>query len=243
MRLADARLTGPKVRLPLSPSARTLIRVLILTVGTLVMATISRPAAAQQSTEVALTIGLTPDTARNGHRNPQIRVRNLLLDERLLSMLRSGFPLRMHFRAELWRSRSGWFDVLVRPVEWDVVVRHEPLLDQYAVNTIMPGRARENRYTGVDSLSRALNAVLYQIAFRTSQPGEYYYTASIQVSTLSDSDLDELERFLRGDPGPGGAEGRDFGDAVGRGATRLLLKLAGLPSLRAEGRGPRFRVR
>ncbi|MEO8295751.1 MAG: DUF4390 domain-containing protein [Gemmatimonadota bacterium] len=196
-----------------------------------------------QSAEVALTVGLTPDTARSGHRNPQIRVRNLLRDDRLISMLRSGFPLRMHFRAELWRSRSGWFDVLVRPVEWDVVVRHEPLLDQYAVNTIMPGRTRENRYTGLDSLARALDAVLYQISFRATQSGEFYYTAEIQVSTLSDSDLDELEHFLRGDPGPGPAEGRDFGDVVGRGATRLLLKLAGLPSLRAEGRGERFRVR
>jgi hypothetical protein len=30
---------------------------------------------------------------------------------------------------------------------------------------------------------------------------------------------------------------------VGRGATRLLLKLAGLPSVRVEGRSGRFRVR
>jgi hypothetical protein len=158
-------------------------------------------------------------------------------------MLGSGFPLRMHYRVELWRSRSGWFDAFERAVEWDVVVRHEPLLDQYAVNTIMPGRTRENRYAGLAPLTEALDGVAFQIAFRVTERGDYYYNASLQVSTLSDSDLDELERFLRGELGPAASEGRDFGDAVGRGATRLLLKLAGLPSVRVEGRSSRFRVR
>jgi hypothetical protein len=198
---------------------------------------------AQQPRAATLTVGLSPDTARNGRRDPQVRARSLLSDPRLISMLSSGFPLRMHYRVELWRSRSGWFDAFQRTVEWDVVVRHQPLLDQYAVNTIMPGRTRENRYTGLATLADALDGVAFQIAFRATERGEYYYNASLQVSTLSDSDLDELERFLRGDLGPAASEGRDFGDAVGRGATRLLLKLAGLPSVRVEGRSGRFRVR
>jgi Domain of unknown function (DUF4390) len=199
---------------------------------------------AGQDRAVRVTVALTPDTAPSGQRNPEVRTTSgLLEEERWVTMLRSGFPLRMHYRVEMWRSRSAWFDDLVRQVEWDVVVRHEPLLDQYAVNTIMPGRARENRYTGIDPLARALEAVVYQIAFRPSGPGEYYYIASLQVSTLSDSDLDELERFLRGDLGPAASEGRDLGDALGRGATRVLLKLAGVPSLRIEGRSGRFRIK
>ncbi|MEP7326835.1 MAG: DUF4390 domain-containing protein [Gemmatimonadota bacterium] len=199
---------------------------------------------AGQDREVRVTVVLTPDTTRSGQRNPEVRTTSGLLEEdRWITMLRSGFPLRMHYRVEMWRSRRGWFDDLVRQVEWDVVVRHEPLLDQYAVNTIMPGQARENRYTGIDPLARALEAVVYRIAFRPPGPGEYYYVASLQVSTLSDSDLDELERFLRGDLGPAASEGRDLGDALGRGATRVLLKLAGVPSLRLEGRSERFRVK
>jgi hypothetical protein len=207
------------------------------------LAAMSAPLPAQQQPQVALTVGLSADTARAGGRDPLVRTQHLLTDSRLLSMLRSGFPLRMHYRVELWRSRSGWFDAFQRAVEWDVVVRHEPLLDQYAVNTIMPGRTRENRYAGLPLLAQALDGVAYQISFRVTDDGEYYYTSSLQVSTLSDSDLDELERFLRGDLGPAASEGRDFGDAVGRGATRLLLKLAGLPSLQVEGRSSRFRVR
>ena len=214
---------------------RTALAILLLAGGTGVLA--------GQSRDVRVNVLLTPDTAAGGHRNPMVRTSGLLEDDRWISMLRSGFPLRMHYRVEMWHSKSAWFDDLVRQVEWDVVVRHEPLLDQYAVNTIMPGRTRENRYTGVEPLAQALDGVLYQIAFRKPGAGQHYYNASLQVSTLSDSDLDELERFLRGDLGPAASEGRDFGSAVGRGATRLLLKLAGLPSLRIEGRSERFRVR
>ncbi|HEV8123651.1 MAG TPA: DUF4390 domain-containing protein [Gemmatimonadales bacterium] len=215
----------------------------ILALGVGLALGIAGPLASQDGV-VRVSVALTPDTAQSGQRNPEVRTSAGLLEEdRWVSMLRSGFPLRMHYRVEIWRSRSAWFDDLVRQVEWDVVVRHEPLLDQYAVNTIMPGRARENRYTGIDPLARALEAVVYRIAFRPPPPGEYYYVASLQVSTLSDSDLDELERFLRGDLGPAASEGRDLGDALGRGATRVLLKLAGVPSLRIEGRSERFRVK
>lgn len=221
------------------PSRVRLIILAMMVVG----AVSAPPARAQEPRAVALTVGLSPDTARSGRRDPLIRARYLISDPRLTSMLASGFPLRMHYRVELWRSRSGWFDAFERAVEWDVVVRHEPLLDQYAVNTIMPGRTRENRYAGLASLGEALDGVAFQIAFRGTQPGNYYYNASLQVSTLSDSDLDELESFLRGDLGPAASEGRDFGDAVGRGATRLLLKLAGLPSVRVEGRSGRFQIR
>jgi hypothetical protein len=63
------------------------------------------------------------------------------------------------------------------------------------------------------------------------------------VSTLSDSDLDELERFLAGDLGRAAESGENLGDALGRGATRFLLRLAGLPSLRLEARSERFSVR
>ena len=216
---------------------------LIILAMMVISVALSRAAGAQQPRAAGLTVALSPDTARNGRRDPLIRAQFLLSDPRLLSMLSSGFPLRMHYRAELWRSRSGWFDAFERTVEWDVVVRHEPLLDQYAVNTIMPGRTRENRYTGIETLTSAIDGVAFQIAFRVTERGDYYYNASLQVSTLSDSDLDELERFLRGDLGPAASEGRDFGEAVGRGATRLLLKLAGLPSVRVEGRSGRFRVR
>ena len=196
-----------------------------------------------QTAPVRLQVALTQDSTARGARAPVVRSENLLASEsRWLAALRSGLPVRLHYRVEVWRSRDGWFDNFAQQVEWDVVVRHEPLLDQYTLLTLVGPRRQERRYATLDALGAAL-AFAYQVNVRPDEPGGYYYAASLQVSTLSDSDLDELKRFLAGgmeDATPG-SEG--IGDAVGRGATRFLLRLAGLPSLRLEARSPRFMVR
>ena len=209
----------------------------------IVLGTLPGPARLEaQDRGVRLEIRLATDSAADGARNPIVRSENLLGDDRWLGALRSGLPVRLHYRLEVWRSREGWFDLFARQTEWDVVVRHEPLLDQYTLLTVTGSRVQERRYATIDALNAALG-FSYQVNVRPRIRGEYYYAATLEISTLSDSDLDELERFLEGDLGgvPQSREG--IGDALGRGATRLLLRLAGLPSLRLEARTRAFRVR
>ena len=204
--------------------------------------TLPRSAAAQAPQSVRLTVRLAVDSTVTGSRAPVVRSENLLGDGRWLAALRSGLPVRLHYRVEVWRSRGGWFDAFERQAEWDVVLRHEPLLDQYTVLTLVGERAQERRYATLDALSAAL-AFAYQVSVRPAQTGRYYYTASMEISTLSDSDLDELQRFLDGDLGDVAQGKEGVGDALGRGATRFLLRLAGLPSLRLEVRSSTFDVR
>jgi Domain of unknown function (DUF4390) len=200
------------------------------------------PSAAQDTASVSLEVRLAADSDGDGARAPIVRSRNLLADSRWLSALRSGLPVRLHYRVEVWRSKPGWFDAFIRQAEWDVVMRHEPLLDQYTMLTLVGGRAQERRYATLDALSAALGFA-YQVNVLPTDAGRYYYAASVQVSTLSDTDLDELERFLAGDLGEMARGKESIGDAMGRGATRFLLRLAGLPTLRLEARSPEFRVR
>ena len=197
---------------------------------------------AQAPEAVRLTVRLSADSTPAGSRAPIVRSENLLGDGRWLTALRSGLPVRLHYRVEVWRSRGGWFDAFERQAEWDVVLRHEPLLDQYTVLTLVGGRAQERRYATVDALTAAL-AFAYQVNVRPLQAGKFYYAASLEISTLSDSDLDELQRFLEGDLDEVAQGKEGVGDAVGRGATRFLLRLAGLPSLRLEVRSLTFDVR
>ncbi len=190
-----------------------------------------------------LHVTLAQDSSLRGSRAPVVRSENLLTPEsRWLLALRSGLPVRLHYRVEVWRSREGWFDNFGRQVEWVIVVRHEPLLDQYTLFTLVGSRRQERRYATLDALGAAL-AFAYQINMRPEEEGSYYYAASLQVSTLSDSDLDELERFLAGEVDRPERGAESFGDALGRGTTRFLLRLAGLPSMRLEARSPRFGVR
>lgn len=195
---------------------------------------------AQELPAVNLEVRLTPPSA-SGSRTPIVQSKNLLSDERWVSALRSGLPVRLHYRLEVWRSREGWFDNFERQTQWDVVVRHEPLLDQYSLITIIAGRGQERRYATLDALSAALG-FSFQVNVKPAQSGRYYYAANLEISTLSDSDLDELRRFLEGDPD--GVGGKDkVGDVLGRGATRLLLRIAGLPTLRLEARSQSFEIR
>ena len=213
----------------------------VLLLLALLAVTLPGEARAQTGNAVRLEVRLTPDTADNGARAPVVRSENLLGDGRWLSTLRSGLPVRLHYRIEVWRSRDGWLDELTRQVYWDVVVRHEPLLDQYTMLTIFGSRVQERRYATLDALTAAL-AFAYQINVSPAGRGNYYYSATLEVSTLSDDDLDELERFLEGDLSEARGQG-GVGDALERGATRFLLRLAGLPSLRLEARTRRFTIR
>ena len=201
------------------------------------------PLQAQDAADVRLRVSLARDSALSGSRSPIVRSENMLAaNSRWLSALRSGLPVRLHYRVEVWRSRGAWFDTFERQAEWDVLVRHEPLLDQYTLLTFVGAARQERRYATLDALGAAL-AFAYQVNVRPIEAGRYYYAASLQVSTLSDSDLDELDRFLAGDLDGNAERGEDLGDALGRGATRFLLRLAGLPSLRLEARSQHFSVR
>lgn len=216
--------------------ARRLVAVLALALAG------AREAPAQETGGVRLHVALAPDSVANAAPAPIVRSENLLEDDRWLTALRSGLPVRLHYRVEVWRSREGWFDTFEREATWDVVLQHEPLLDQYSLLTIVAGRAQERRYATIDALTAALG-FSFQVNVRPTQPGRYYYTASLQISTLSDTDLDELRRFLEGDLGEVAQGGSRLGSALGRGATRFLLRLAGLPALRLEARTDKFEAR
>ena len=122
-------------------------RSLTLALLTLLALAAGRPAPVlgQGTGPIRLTVRLSPDSTLAGSRAPIVRSENLLSDGRWLAALRSGLPVRLHYRVEVWRSRGGWFDAFERQAEWDVVLRHEPLLDQYTVLTLVGGRVLEGR--------------------------------------------------------------------------------------------------
>lgn len=211
-------------------------------VRVLVLAALALAAAPPLAAQVKLSVSLTAESPGSVGQLPEARLTGLLQDERWTSALLSGLPLRLHYRLELWRARASWFDAAVRSVEWDVVVRREPLLDQYSVTTVLLGRTRQQRYADLAALGTALG-VAYRIAVRPSEKGDYYFVATLSVSTLSDADLDEMDRVLRGEAGAATDDNGSLGDAVGRSARRMLLRVAGLPIMRLDGRSRTFGVK
>ena len=169
---------------------------------------------------------------------PRVRSTALLADGKFVGLMRSGFPLRLHYRLELWRVRTSWFDQFVREVSWDAVARNDPLADDFVL--VRQGGA-VSRYATPDELATALD-IPYTITVRPANAGRYYFVARLEVTTLNDTDLQELSRWLSGDVGPVVSGEGSFGEALARGAQRVLVRLAGLPRQRLEARSPTFRT-
>lgn len=185
------------------------------------------PAAAQTPT---LTVTLRSAV-------PRIQSTGLLGDGQFVALMRSGFPLRLHYSLELWKVRAGWFDQFVRDVPWDAVARHDPLADDFVL--IRTGGS-VTRYATPEALAGAL-AIPYTVPLRPSGSGRFYFLCRLEVTTLNDTDLEELSRWLRGDVGPAVSGEGNLGRALARGAERVLVRIAGLPRQRLEARSPTFR--
>ena len=169
---------------------------------------------------------------------PRVRSGGLLSDGKFVGLMRSGFPLRLHYRLELWRVRASWFDQFVREASWDAVARHDPLADDFML--IRQGGG-VSRYATPEELAHALE-IPYTVTLRPNGEGRFYFLARLEVTTLNDTDLQELSRWLSGDVGPAVSGEGSLGEALARGAQRVLVRLAGLPRQRLEARSPTFRI-
>jgi hypothetical protein len=125
----------------------------------------------------------------------------------------------------------------MRETAWDVVVQYDPLADDFVL--VRTGGIA-TRYARVDALALALQ-VPYKVTLSPKGAGHYYYLCRLEVSTLNDTDLQEVQRWLKGDVSPAVTGGGDLTNAVVRGAQRMLVRIAGLPRLTLEGRSGTFK--
>jgi hypothetical protein len=168
---------------------------------------------------------------------PRLIVTGVLQDPALEEAVRSGLPLRMRFTVELWRDR--FFDGLVGEARWTAVLAFEPLERRFLAGFTADSLDPHTSY----SAARASLERDYTPDLRPQAPGRYYYIATLEIETLSLSDLDELERWLSGELRPAVRGGRSVGGALGSGVKRLLIRVLDLPARRFQARSERFLVR
>ena len=204
------------------------------------LAAAAAPLRAQRA--APLELQLPPPAARLAE-GPLVRSVGVLADAQLRDLLRNGFPARLHYRVELW-SVGGLFNDLERAVEWNVVVRHDPLDDAYRVARFDGDRvAQLGRYPEFrDAQAAAERSFRAPIAPRR-RGRSYYYAVVLDVETLSLSDLNEVERWLKGELRPAVRGERNPGTAVTRGMRTLVVRLLGGDSRRYELRSPTFAPR
>ena len=191
-----------------------------------------------QTPRVNLSVRLSPDSMPNGARRPWIQIRNLIPDPTWSEALDKTFPVRLEFRVEIWRGRDGWIDDFQRATEWNVVIQREPLQDVYRVTRILLSGPEEFRFATRDELDAWIRQV-NQIDVVPRGSGSFYYNVTLRISALSDEDMEELERFLSGDPNAP----KHQTSALIRAIRGFFLRMAGLPQQTLEARSDRFTVR
>ncbi|MGH7713615.1 MAG: DUF4390 domain-containing protein [Gemmatimonadaceae bacterium] len=176
---------------------------------------------------------------------PVVRAVGVVADTAMLMLVRSGFPMRLHYRVELWAARR-LFDNVLALAEWYVVVRYEALDEQYRVfrvdSTGDSGRVRQlGVFSRVSDAAAEVERPMRVSLVASQRATRQYYRAVLTVETLSNNDLDEMERWLRGELRPAVRGERNAGTAVGRGVRRVLVRLLG-EVRNLEARTPSFRV-
>jgi hypothetical protein len=190
--------------------------------------------AGEAAAQSSLTVTADPNADHRG----VLRVRDILADDELEDAIRSGLPLRLRFRVELWR--DAIFDDLISTEQWTAVLTFDPLSELYVVRS-RADAPRARAFTEF-AAARAVVETAYPVSLRPQRRGRYYYTGSVDIETLSLSDLEELERWLKGELQPAVSGDRSLPGAIGQGARRLFIRVLSLPERRLEARSERFRV-
>lgn len=135
---------------------------------------------------------------------PSVSSDGLLSDPKTREHVRNGFPARIHYRMELWR-KGNVFDDLAGRSEWDVLVSYEPTTQRYRViRRSIDDRIRED-FGALGSLTSAEAEIgkPFKAPIHPNRSGRYYYNLIVDVQTLTESDLDALQQWLRGPDAPG----------------------------------------
>lgn len=188
----------------------------------------------------ALEVALPP-SASLGEEGPAIRALNVLSERNVRDLLRNGFPARLHFRAELW-STNGPFNSRLRATEWYVVVRYDALRERYeAVRLVGDSVVQLGRFALLNEAVQELEKVYRPRIAGEKGHGRQYYNVTLELEMMSVSDLDEVERWLRGEFRPAVRGERNPGTALGRGMRTLLVRLLGGETRTIETRSKTFR--
>jgi len=195
----------------------------------LVLATAMAPrVAAQQlpAPEPTLDVVLPADSLR-GTIAPAVVSTRMLEDRTTRELLHSGFPARLKYRLEIWEART-LFDSRLRSVEWDVIVRYDPLAKHYTVSRITERVTPLGTFADLrDAQEMTARPFVPDIAPPTDHKRRYYYFASLEVEMLSVSDIGEVERWLKGEATPAIEGKQNAGTALGRGIQTLFTRMLG----------------
>ncbi|MGV3710593.1 MAG: hypothetical protein ACO1Q7_17315 [Gemmatimonas sp.] len=171
-----------------------------------------------------------------------VAMTGLLADKAFDKLMRGGFSVRVHFKAELWRSRR-FLDEISAESEWDMIVRFDAFDKTYEVARIVgdsivvmgPYRKLED--------AQLVAERPYAMALPKPPRGrESYINVLADIQAMDITDLDELMGWLRGEARPA-VQGKKNPTTVVGGALRSIgSRLLGAEVRHVEQRTRAFKL-
>lgn len=169
-------------------------------------------------------------------------ITGVLADKSFDKLMRSGFPVRVHVKAELWRSRT-LLDEITAETEWEFFIRFDTFDAEYEVvrivdQTIMP----LGRFEKLEDAQRASEAP-FALRLPTPPRGRsVYIQVQADVQTIDMSDLDELMGWLRGEARPAVQGKKNPTSVVGGAFKSITSRLLGGQVRHLDGRTKPFKL-
>ncbi|HUQ48234.1 MAG TPA: hypothetical protein VM053_08335 [Gemmatimonadaceae bacterium] len=194
--------------------------------------------AAAQKPQLALVL---PEQSALATEPPSVRSASLITDGAMLNLVRNGFPAHLHYRLERW-STGGFFDDITAQAEWDAVVRYDALGKVFQVFRVLGKKTTSlGSFSDIAAAEAALDAPFPAPISLPKRGKKAYYNLTLDVETLSLTELDEVEQWLRGEMKPAVRGKKNPGTAVGRGVRTVMVRLLGGEKRRYEARSGTFR--
>jgi hypothetical protein len=177
-----------------------------------------------QSARVDLTL---PAAAELATQPPTVRTIGVLSAGRTPELIRNGFPARLHYKLERWAAGTFVNDVKATS-EWELIAEYDPLAKTYKViRATSQGATVLGEYSDLAAADTKL-AEPYPAPISPPRRGaKSYYVLSLNVEAMSLGDLDEVQRWLRGELRPTVRGRRNPGTAVSSGIRTLFVRILG----------------
>ncbi|MDQ6737396.1 MAG: hypothetical protein M3Z30_06825 [Gemmatimonadota bacterium] len=158
---------------------------------------------------------------------PAVRTNGVLSAGRTAELIRNGFPARLHYKLERWAAGTFVNDVKATG-EWEVIAQYDPLAKTYKlVRATTRSAATLGTYADLADADVRLAEPFTAPVAPPKRGEKSYYVLTLDVEAMSLSDLDEVQRWLRGELRPAVRGRRDPGAAVSSGVRTLIVRILG----------------
>ena len=174
---------------------------------------------------------------------PLVLATNMLSSPRSREPLAAGFPAHFHFQVTLW-SEGRLTNAVERRAEYDVIVRYLAVEKKYEVVQLMNDLPPFSlgKFDHVEDAERAVARPTRAPITAFASKKRFYYRATLDVQILGASDLDEVNRWLKGELEPAIHGERNPGTALTRSLRMLASRLLGGDSREFEAETRVFQV-